>query len=130
MIRRPPRSTLFPYTTLFRSKTSERYETQEYFKKLVTEMGLHEVINYSFIPQKAKQILHYTQPVLEIQNPLSEDMAMMRPNLQYSLLSNVRDNFNRNQYDLKFGEVAKTFSKIEGEDLAQEDIHLGIVLDR
>src|SRR2546425_7976632 len=25
MIRRPPRSTLFPYTTLFRSKTRERY---------------------------------------------------------------------------------------------------------
>src|SRR2546422_8250401 len=28
MIRRPPRSTLFPYTTLFRSKTNGRRETR------------------------------------------------------------------------------------------------------
>src|ERR1039457_7596019 len=28
MIRRPPRSTLFPYTTLFRSKTSGRRDTR------------------------------------------------------------------------------------------------------
>src|SRR2546427_8120833 len=28
MIRRPPRSTLFPYTTLFRSRVSERGQTQ------------------------------------------------------------------------------------------------------
>src|SRR2546426_1738864 len=28
MIRRPPRSTLFPYTTLFRSETVTRYGTQ------------------------------------------------------------------------------------------------------
>src|SRR5438874_9043660 len=28
MIRRPPRSTLFPYTTLFRSASGERYDLQ------------------------------------------------------------------------------------------------------
>src|SRR5256885_16100591 len=28
MIRRPPRSTLFPYTTLFRSKTADYYRTR------------------------------------------------------------------------------------------------------
>ncbi|MCF0162669.1 MAG: phenylalanine--tRNA ligase subunit beta [Fusobacterium necrophorum] len=117
-----------PKEDISAGKTAEIYSLQETLKKIVTEIGLHEVINYSFIPLKAKQIFHYDQPVLEIQNPLSEDMAIMRPNLQYSLLSNVRDNLNRNQYDLRFGEVAKTFSKIEGEDLAQEDIHLGMVL--
>src|SRR2546430_13634801 len=30
MIRRPPRSTLFPYTTLFRSLSSTRLDTQEW----------------------------------------------------------------------------------------------------
>src|SRR5438045_6191520 len=30
MIRRPPRSTLFPYTTLFRSKFFDRYYRPEY----------------------------------------------------------------------------------------------------
>ncbi|EHO16255.1 phenylalanine-tRNA ligase, beta subunit [Fusobacterium necrophorum subsp. funduliforme 1_1_36S] len=98
-----------PREDISSGEIDEIYALQETLRKIVTEMGLHEVINYSFIPLKAKQIFHYDQPVLEIQNPLSEDMAMMRPNLQYSLLSNVRDNLNRNQYDLKFGEVAKNF---------------------
>src|SRR3712207_8661619 len=33
MIRRPPRSTLFPYTTLFRSKTEKEQAKLEDFKK-------------------------------------------------------------------------------------------------
>src|SRR3712207_8360916 len=35
MIRRPPRSTLFPYTTLFRSYT---YKTKDEFKKSVIKL--------------------------------------------------------------------------------------------
>src|SRR5690554_7517313 len=31
MIHRPPRSTLFPYTTLFRSQTDKDYEGEVYF---------------------------------------------------------------------------------------------------
>src|SRR3712207_8761541 len=35
MIRRPPRSTLFPYTTLFRSDNTEKSEEQELFEDLI-----------------------------------------------------------------------------------------------
>ena len=34
MIRRPPRSTLFPYTTLFRSTKQEREARDEHYKIL------------------------------------------------------------------------------------------------
>src|SRR3712207_8899501 len=50
MIRRPPRSTLFPYTTLFRSMidesmlTAERAREQGYVDHLVDQDGLREVI--------------------------------------------------------------------------------------
>src|SRR3712207_8191860 len=39
MIRRPPRSTLFPYTTLFRSAigTPEDFTPDEYVPKVITE---------------------------------------------------------------------------------------------
>src|SRR5690554_7056324 len=42
MLRRPPRSTLFPYTTLFRSKSST-LETAELFIKLLLENKLNEI---------------------------------------------------------------------------------------
>src|SRR2546430_10210717 len=43
MIRRPPRSTLFPYTTLFRSRASggEAQEAVEVREHQRLEMGLH-----------------------------------------------------------------------------------------
>src|SRR3712207_7704469 len=39
MIRRPPRSTLFPYTTLFRSMTSERSEAYGRVMKALRDLG-------------------------------------------------------------------------------------------
>src|SRR3712207_7765893 len=41
MIRRPPRSTLFPYTTLFRS---EKYGTEEQKQKYLTRLAAGEII--------------------------------------------------------------------------------------
>src|SRR5438874_5392689 len=37
MIRRPPRSTLFPYTTLFRSRDGRRGQTQRRFRQELKE---------------------------------------------------------------------------------------------
>src|SRR3712207_7644190 len=44
MIRRPPRSTLFPYTTLFRSKAPVVRALHERFKPDLDQPGLGEVI--------------------------------------------------------------------------------------
>src|SRR5688572_32286750 len=51
MIRRPPRSTLFPYTTLFRS-----YRTQGDYRKLI---GVHEVqVSRSESADRKVELLH------------------------------------------------------------------------
>src|SRR3712207_8972855 len=39
MIRRPPRSTLFPYTTLFRSRTRRRQVPRELVEQDTAELG-------------------------------------------------------------------------------------------
>src|SRR5690606_41951975 len=40
MIRRPPRTTLFPYTTLFRSEMERRYD-------LLARMGVRDIASYN-----------------------------------------------------------------------------------
>ena len=53
MIRRPPRSTLFPYTTLFRSTSKTRAEIEYYRKKLKNkEPFISENGGAVFIPKK------------------------------------------------------------------------------
>ena len=46
MIRRPPRSTLFPYTTLFRSPTGTAYKASaaEIRKHLLKRLGLKDTV--------------------------------------------------------------------------------------
>lgn len=96
-------------------------------KNILASIGLQEVINYSFIAREAIKLLGVTTPTMEITNPISEDMAVMRPTLVYSLLCNLRDNLNRNQNNLRFFEVSKVF--VPGEDgLAIEDYRVGIAL--
>src|SRR2546430_12605249 len=52
MIRRPPRSTLFPYTTLFRSVSIEK---SEQLSKLLKKRGVrHEVLNAKYHEREAE----------------------------------------------------------------------------
>ena len=95
-------------------------------KEILKEIGLHEVINYTFIPREAVDILKIKDKVIEISNPLSEDMVIVRPTLMYSLLANIRDNFNRNQFDLRFFEVSKVFTPAE--ELANEDLRICVAI--
>lgn len=96
-------------------------------KEILAKLGLQEVINYSFISKDAIKILGITKPTLEITNPISDDMAVMRPTLIYSLLTNVRDNLNRNQNGLKFFEVSRVFTPKE-DGLANETLRASIAL--
>src|SRR5260363_463645 len=67
MIRRPPRSTLFPYTTLFRSLASASFSLFRYFSSPCVESGMvadrkstrlnssHQIISYAVFCLKKKQ---------------------------------------------------------------------------
>ncbi|MGL4971148.1 MAG: phenylalanine--tRNA ligase subunit beta, partial [Cetobacterium sp.] len=96
-------------------------------KEILAKLGLQEVINYSFISREAIKMLGITEPTLEITNPISDDMAVMRPTLVYSLLANLRDNLNRNQNGLRFFEVSRVFTPKE-DGLANETLRASIAL--
>src|SRR3989454_2658287 len=48
MIRRPPRSTLFPYTTLFRSLLKERLTTRHVKPRLLGHFGTTPGLNFVY----------------------------------------------------------------------------------
>src|SRR5258708_25463041 len=75
MIRRPPRSTLFPYTTLFRScshrsgrrKTFSRHSKPELTitldRKSTRLNSSHQIISYAVFCLKKKKLHEVTRPV-------------------------------------------------------------------
>lgn len=106
----------------------EEIERVDKMKKVLVNLGLQEVINYSFFHEDALDILNSDkEDIVRIKNPITEDFAIMRTSLVYSLLSNIRDNFNRNIFDLNLFEVSRVFTKGE-EGLANEKVKAIIAL--
>ena len=119
-----------PIMSIESGEENTNFKISRIVREILKELGLNEVINYSFIPKFTKELFNFGEEVIEIKNPLSEDMAVMRPTLLYSLIANVRDNINRNQTDLKLFEISKTFKKLgEGQNgLAIEDLKIALIL--
>src|SRR2546422_7514366 len=77
MIRRPPRSTLFPYTTLFRSRTAER----EFWRKRSEYLESNGKKGYdSFVneqeaahQQELAELDRFLEIVLQANEPRSEE---------------------------------------------------------
>ena len=117
---------IMPIENIQTGKKAPNIDLIDNTKEILREIGLQEVINYSFIPKNVLDILNIKDKVIEIKNPLSEDMSILRPTLMWSLLANIRDNINRNQFDLRLCEVSRVFTPAE--ELADEDLRICIGL--
>lgn len=104
-------------------------EIVDRYKRKLVSLGLQEVINYSFIPKNALEKINMNvENTIDVKNPIVEDMTTMRATLVYSLLTNVRDNFNRSVFDLSIFEVGRTYTKKEDSKLANENVKVAIAI--
>ena len=119
-----------PVMSIESGEENTNFKVSRIIREILREQGLNEVINYSFIPKSAKELFSFEDGIIEIKNPLSEDMAIMRPSLIYSLVNNIKENLNRNQTDLKIFEVSKTFKNLGSakDSLATEELKVAIAL--
>src|SRR3989449_10496867 len=98
MIRRPPRSTLFPYTTLFRSR----------------------VVAHEPLAQLAAHVMHRGRMVreqLEDPNPLVHAVASLKPDTQHLLLPFIM----RPLVELKVAALPGPLDAPAGEDARHVD---------
>src|SRR2546422_7056471 len=86
MIRRPPRSTLFPYTTLFRSQTT--YPTSSGPELLPAHDSEKSIAGRSFANQRTFLDQGKSQKALDCQNPpLTIDRKSTRLNSSHGYIS-------------------------------------------
>jgi len=98
-------------------------------KELLVSLGLYEAINFSFIPKNALDKISYEfeeEKKIQILNPLSDDMVLMRPTLLFSLIKNGTENLKRGVKNVRLFEVSKVFERAAGEN--HESLTLGVVL--
>ncbi len=78
-------------------------------KDILTGVGFFEVINYSFYGKKEVESLFIGKDHLELENPLSQEISLLRKTLLPQLLANFSKNI-RKEGEVAFFEVGKVFS--------------------
>ena len=95
-------------TTLF--NTMKRATRINHINNVMVSRGYSEVINYSFISPSMNIMMGTNSKTIDIKNPLSIEMSVMRTSLLPGLLQNLMYNLQRQHENIKLFESAKIFT--------------------
>ncbi|MBN2538943.1 MAG: phenylalanine--tRNA ligase subunit beta, partial [Deltaproteobacteria bacterium] len=112
--------------------TSDKRILQSRIRTILNGYGYSEVINYSFISPTSADILGLSEDdeerrFVRLEDPLGEDMSVMRTNLAYGLLGTMKKNISSGNHDLRIFEMGKVFTDI-GEELPREHERIGALV--
>ena len=85
-------------------------------RRLLASRGMSECVCYSFVSEQEAAQFGWTDPALRLANPISPDLAVMRPSLLPSLLRAAARNFARGYRNLALFEVGPEFFGPEPEE--------------
>ena len=88
--------------------------------------GYNEAINNSLIKKEYLELINTEYKHVEMLNPLSADLSIMRYNMLFGVLENINHNQNRQNADLSLYEFGKTYTKQESK--YNEYTHLFIAI--
>jgi phenylalanyl-tRNA synthetase beta chain len=78
-------------------------------RRALVDRGYFEAITYSFVDPKWQAILDPDRRAVELANPLSSEMSVMRTTIWAGLLQAVRHNLNRQQSRVRLFETGQVF---------------------
>jgi phenylalanyl-tRNA synthetase beta chain len=97
-------------------------------KTFMMDQGYHEVINYSFIDVKMQTLFEPDTKPVELLNPISSDLSVLRTSLWPGLVSSLIYNKNRQQERLRFYEVGLKFLPAAKGILREQNTLAGIIM--
>ena len=95
-------------------------------KQFWVDRGYQEAITYSFVDPKVQKLLDPEIDGLELANPISADMSVMRTNLWVGLIKAAEHNLNRQQDSVRLFESGLRFVPESG-GLTQDSVISGLI---
>lgn len=95
--------------------SSDAYAAMEQLRNQFIAAGLCECVNTSLIDEKAAlgDLIFGKDDLLAVSNPISLDLAILRPSLLPGMLATVKRNVSRKNSDLALFEIGRVFCKNE-----------------
>ena len=98
-------------------------------KRALADMGFHEVISFSFIAPEWAEAFYPETGALALANPISSELAVMRPGLWPGLVRTAAHNLARQRSDLRLFELGLRFVP-DATELRQEPRLGGLLCGR
>lgn len=98
-----------PAMTVELSSHKEAIKPPQYFRDRLVAIGYQEAITYSFVDPQLRQVLDPNTPAVEVANPISQDLSVMRTSLWPGLVNAAIYNLNRQQNRLRLFEIGQCF---------------------
>ena len=102
------------------SKALQAQIRQNDFSNVLVNRGYKEVITYSFISHEMHDLVDPNSKKILLQNPISDDMALMRSSLWPGLIHSAKSNIRRGHINLRFFEMGLCFSGLKVENQVQK----------
>lgn len=89
----------------------DAYAAVEQLRNELIALGLNECMHYSTVSDKSalSDTRFATEDVIRLTNPISQDLACMRPSLLGEMLATIERNTARKNIDLRLFEIGKVF---------------------
>ncbi|MHB2152927.1 phenylalanine--tRNA ligase subunit beta [Calditrichota bacterium GD2] len=113
-------------TTFYEMPLSEQENRLQFLRSEMLALGLQEIFTQSMVRQAEAQL--FNERPIAIKNPVSDDMAFMRPSLFAGMLKAVSHNLNRNNKNLRFFEIGRIFTSFDGKNLPEQPYALAVVI--
>jgi phenylalanyl-tRNA synthetase beta chain len=85
-------------------------------RRVLAARGLVEAVTWSFLPKPQAELFAANTTLVELDNPISVDLAVMRPSLLPGLLTAVERNRNRGFADVALFELGQAYRGERPED--------------
>ena len=92
------------------SAATEQQVDPDRVRALLVDRGYFECLNYSFLDEDSHRPFHSGETELELANPLSGELSVLRRSLWPGLLRNYRANRDRGAQDARLFEIGVCFS--------------------
>ena len=114
-----------PTIKITSSTLTQLQKREQIARRTMANLGYNECVTYSFVDRETAEYFQGNTPLVNLENPISSEMDVMRPDLLPGLLKAVVKNQARGNNDLALFEIGPVF---HGPDPEQQNIQVCGVL--
>ena len=105
----------------------ENISKENHLRNSLVSLGFNEIVSYAFISQEDHNLYGQDQKTLNVSNPISQNMSVMRTNLVSGLINTFLYNLNHGQNNQRLFEIGNTFHIDKSNNVSEKKLVAGLM---